>query len=307
LCTLKVTKNGTREDIAATVAPRPKLTNTIGNAQQINVPVEANRASQVKLFSWISVVIGDTLPPGVHSLSGIISNQRRQVSLLGFDWSGRAMCMNYLPFSVHTLKQKRFVAAAMQRSLLALQNCFEFDVGNRSGEFPLNVSFHIAQRKLEISQCIALRFDVMLNQISEPFVLPSGFDVARTLEIQVMLAKRFAISLLPSFFDCVDDRDQCRGIIFLGIEGCGPVGQTKEPQNQNYRAHTRVRHNHYLLVCSSSLLKKPSVAFLTSTFEKRGFRKSPIFNGVRPSKMAAHPCTALSLSKNFVFQQVLDN
>jgi hypothetical protein len=51
------------------------------------------------------------------------------------------------------------------------------------------------------------------------------------------------------------------------------------------------------------MLKKPSMAFSTSSFEKRGFRKTPIFNGLQPSKMAVHPCTALSLSKNFVFQQ----
>jgi len=54
---------------------------------------------------------------------------------------------------------------------------------------------------------------------------------------------------------------------------------------------------------SDCLLKKPSVAFSTSTFEKRGFRKSLIFNGLQPSIMAVHPCTALSWSKNFVFQQ----
>jgi hypothetical protein len=28
-----------------------------------------------------------------------------------------------------------------------------------------------------------------------------------------------------------------------------------------------------------------------------------IFNGLQPSKMAAHPCTAFSLPKNIVFQQ----
>jgi len=29
------------------------------------------------------------------------------------------------------------------------------------------------------------------------------------------------------------------------------------------------------------------MAFSTSSFEKRGFRKTPIFNGLQPSKMAA--------------------
>ena len=44
------------------------MTKAIGNAQQINVPVEANSASQVMLFSWVSIVIGDTLRPEVHSI-----------------------------------------------------------------------------------------------------------------------------------------------------------------------------------------------------------------------------------------------
>jgi hypothetical protein len=54
---------------------------------------------------------------------------------------------------------------------------------------------------------------------------------------------------------------------------------------------------------ASILLKKPSMAFSTSQFEKRGFRIAPIFNGLQPLKMAVHPCTASSLSKNLVFQQ----
>jgi hypothetical protein len=53
----------------------------------------------------------------------------------------------------------------------------------------------------------------------------------------------------------------------------------------------------------SILLKKPSMAFSTPSIEKRGFQLTPIFNGLEPSKMAVHPCTAYSLSKNVVFQQ----
>ena len=69
-----------------------------------------------------------------------------------------------------------------------------------------------------------------------------------------------------------------------------------------------------------SLLKKPSMAFSTSSLERRsraslrsaafrhpvwqrGFRKTLIFNGLRPSKMTVHPCTARSWSKMRVFQQ----
>ena len=45
------------------------------------------------------------------------------------------------------------------------------------------------------------------------------------------------------------------------------------------------------------------MAFSTSSIEKRGIQLTPIFNGLEPSKMAIHPCTAYSLSKNVVFQQ----
>jgi hypothetical protein len=45
------------------------------------------------------------------------------------------------------------------------------------------------------------------------------------------------------------------------------------------------------------------MAFSTSSIEKRGFQLTPIFNGLGPSKMAVHPCTAYNLSKNIVFQQ----
>ena len=54
---------------------------------------------------------------------------------------------------------------------------------------------------------------------------------------------------------------------------------------------------------ASRLLKKPSMAFSTSTFEKRGFQMSPIFKGLQPSKMTVHPCTVRKPSKNRVFQQ----
>ena len=53
----------------------------------------------------------------------------------------------------------------------------------------------------------------------------------------------------------------------------------------------------------SILLKKPSMAFLTSSIEKRGFQLTPIFIGLQPPKMAVHPCTGHSLSKNVVFRQ----
>ena len=53
----------------------------------------------------------------------------------------------------------------------------------------------------------------------------------------------------------------------------------------------------------SILLKKPSLSFSTSSIEKRGFQLTAIFNGLQPQKMAVHPCTGRSLSKNVVFQQ----
>jgi hypothetical protein len=52
-------------------------------------------------------------------------------------------------------------------------------------------------------------------------------------------------------------------------------------------------------------LKKPSVAFPTSSFEKRGFQMTLIFGGCKPSKMAVHPCTGRSLLKNEFFNRLL--
>jgi len=45
------------------------------------------------------------------------------------------------------------------------------------------------------------------------------------------------------------------------------------------------------------------MAFSTSLFEKRGFQITHIFDGMQPSKMAAHPCAARSPLKNRGFQQ----
>jgi hypothetical protein len=45
------------------------------------------------------------------------------------------------------------------------------------------------------------------------------------------------------------------------------------------------------------------MAFSTLPFEKRGFQMAPIFNGLQPSKMPAHPCAARCLQKNRVIQQ----
>jgi hypothetical protein len=60
----------------------------------------------------------------------------------------------------------------------------------------------------------------------------------------------------------------------------------------------------------NSLLKKPSMPISTmaiSTYptEKRGFRLANIFNGLHAIKMAIHPCTARSLSKNELFNRLL--
>jgi hypothetical protein len=49
------------------------------------------------------------------------------------------------------------------------------------------------------------------------------------------------------------------------------------------------------------------MAFSTSPLEKRGFQMAPIFNGLQPSKMPAHPCAVRSLQKNRVFQQAASN
>jgi len=47
LCWLSVIRKGAELASAATLAPMPKVTSAIGNAQQTSVPVEANRVNQV--------------------------------------------------------------------------------------------------------------------------------------------------------------------------------------------------------------------------------------------------------------------
>jgi len=54
-------------------------------------------------------------------------------------------------------------------------------------------------------------------------------------------------------------------------------------------------------------LEKPSMAFPTSPFEKRGFQMASIFNGLQPSKMTVHPCTVSRPLKNKVFQRPAKN
>ena len=44
------------------------------------------------------------------------------------------------------------------------------------------------------------------------------------------------------------------------------------------------------------------MAFPTSQTEKRGFWFAPIFDGLMPSKMAVHPCSVRSPTKNCVFR-----
>jgi hypothetical protein len=39
------------------------------------------------------------------------------------------------------------------------------------------------------------------------------------------------------------------------------------------------------------------MAYSTSSFEKRGFRMTPIFNGLQPLKMLVHPCTKFDADK----------
>lgn len=50
LCWLNTIKKGREEVIAATVAPMPRVTKIIGSAQQINVPLVANKVNQLKLW-----------------------------------------------------------------------------------------------------------------------------------------------------------------------------------------------------------------------------------------------------------------
>jgi len=60
----------------------------------------------------------------------------------------------------------------------------------------------------------------------------------------------------------------------------------------------------YILLGSLSRMLKKSIPGLFQPRKwKTRFPTSFIFNGLRPSKMAAHPCTAHWASKNGVFQR----
>ena len=46
------------------------------------------------------------------------------------------------------------------------------------------------------------------------------------------------------------------------------------------------------------------MAYSASSFEKRGFRMTPIFNGCNPSKMLVHPCAKIE-AENFFLKQLV--
>jgi len=56
LCWLKTIRKGNALVIETTVAPKPKVTNMIGKAQQINVPVVVNSVKTVTLCSFIMML-----------------------------------------------------------------------------------------------------------------------------------------------------------------------------------------------------------------------------------------------------------
>ena len=94
-------------------------------------------------------------------------------------------------------------------------------VGNGPGKIALQMGLNIRERKLERSQRIAFRFNVVLDQIIKPYVLPTGLDIACAIEVQEMGTKRATISLLPALLDGLDDIHQrCCFIIRKGEAGC---------------------------------------------------------------------------------------
>jgi hypothetical protein len=58
---------------------------------------------------------------------------------------------------------------------------------------------------------------------------------------------------------------------------------------------------------TSSFERRSRASLRAATFglpvQQRGFRRTPIFFSLQPSKMAVRPCTASSLPKINVFQQ----
>jgi len=53
---------------------------------------------------------------------------------------------------------------------------------------------------------------MVLNEIGQSFILPSGFDVASTRKVEEVLTERRAIGIFPTGLDRADDRNEVRCI-----------------------------------------------------------------------------------------------
>ena len=55
----------------------------------------------------------------------------------------------------------------------------------------------------------------MLHKVCQPFILATGLDISSTFEVQEVFAKWGPVTLLPAFFDRINDINQCCGVIVL--------------------------------------------------------------------------------------------
>ncbi len=115
------------------------------------------------------------------------------------------MAVDYLPFAFHFPEQIRLVPAIMNPALILLDNGLYLDIRDSPREIAFDVSLDIGEREFQTFEGVTFRFDMVLNEIGQTFILPSGFNVASPRKIKKVLSERRAVGLLPACLDRVDD------------------------------------------------------------------------------------------------------
>ncbi len=86
---------------------------------------------------------------------------------------------------------------------------------------------------------------MMLDQFCEARVLPARLDVTSSLEIQIMLPKRLAISVLPALFHRIDDRFSAAWLPVVLNTGHGRASQRRQRQRQQYKTNDVSAHSNH--------------------------------------------------------------